>query len=102
MADRESATGSTTGIESLHLQFGTLTTYISDMHYYTAAFKALSTMRHQVAWTGLLGNHINIISDEGVASEVGLDALIDSYHEYMLKGCILFGDARLCHALDES
>lgn len=96
----ESIIASTAGAGSLLLEFGTLTRYTRDPRYYNAAYSALAALHLRSSWTGLVGNHINIISGDWVATEAGVGGLIDSYYEYMLKGYILFGDERLLHMFE--
>lgn len=98
----ESRIASTAGAGSLLLELGTLTRYTRDPRYYNAAFNALNALHLRSAWTGLVGNHINIITGEWVAMEAGVGGLIDSYYEYMLKGYILFGDERLLHMFEST
>lgn len=98
----ESRIASTAGAGSLLLEFGTLTRYTRDTRYYTAAFNALAALHLRSAWTGLVGNHINIITGDWVATEAGVGGLIDSFYEYMLKGYILFGDDRLLHMFEST
>lgn len=98
----ESRIASTAGAGSLLLEFGTLTRYTRDPRYYNTAFNALNALHLRSAWTGLVGNHINIITGEWVATEAGVGGLIDSYYEYMLKGYILFGDERLLHMFEST
>lgn len=101
MAD-ESLIASTAGAGSLILELGTLTRYTGDPRYYSAAFEAMSALHERAAWTGLVGNHINIISGDWVATESGVGGLVDSYYEYMLKGYVLFGDVRLLQMFESS
>lgn len=98
----ESIIASTAGAGSLIVEFGTLTRYTGDTKYYKAAFDALAALHSRAAWTGLVGNHINLISGHWVATESGVGGLVDSYYEYMLKGYILFGDTRLLRMFETS
>lgn len=98
----ESVIASTAGAGTLLLEFGTLSRYTRLPKYYTAAFSAMSALHSRASQTGLVGNHINILSGTWVATDSGVGGLIDSFYEYMLKGYILFGDERLLTMLQSS
>ncbi|KAI0557761.1 mannosyl-oligosaccharide--1,2-mannosidase [Gracilaria domingensis] len=91
----ESQYASTAAAGSLLLEFGTLSRYTETPYYYDVAFASMHALHQRAAWTGLVGNHINIINGEWVATDSGVGGLIDSFYEYMLKGYVLFGDPRL-------
>lgn len=95
VAPNESIIASTAGAGSLLLEFGTLSRFTGLHKYYRAAFRAMEALHVRAASTGLVGNHINIVTGVWVATEAGVGALIDSFYEYMLKGYILFADQRL-------
>ena len=95
VADDESIIASTAGAGSLLLEFGTLSRYTDRPEFYDLAFSAMAGLHERAADTGLVGNHINILTGEWVAIESGIGGLIDSFYEYMLKGYIMFGDYRL-------
>lgn len=92
---QESQIASTAGAGSLLLEFGTLSRLTGDPRYYTAAYSAMAALHSRAAWTGLVGNHINIMDGTWVATDSGVGGLVDSFYEYMAKGYILFGDERL-------
>ena len=84
------------------LEFGTLSRLTRDPRHYRAAFDALRALHDRAAWTGLVGNHINIDHGAWVATDSGVGGLVDSFYEYMAKGYILFGDARLLRMFHSS
>lgn len=78
----ESSIASTAGAGSLLLEFGTLSRLVNDPKYYRAAFNAMEALHTRAApWTGLVGNHINIITGQWVATDSGVGGLIDSFYE---------------------
>lgn len=80
----ETVVASTAGGGSLLVEFGTLSLMTGDPKYYAAAFRAVEGLHKRVAWTGLVGNHIDTTTGEWVAHESGIGALIDSYYEYVV------------------
>ncbi|PXF41122.1 Alpha-mannosidase I MNS4 [Gracilariopsis chorda] len=95
VSPNESIVASTAGAGSLLLEFGTLSRFTRLHKYYRVAFRAMEALHVRAASTGLVGNHINIVTGVWVATDAGVGALIDSFYEYMLKGYILFADQRL-------
>eukprot|EP00178_Gracilaria_changii_P025333 TRINITY_DN780_c0_g1_i1.p1 TRINITY_DN780_c0_g1~~TRINITY_DN780_c0_g1_i1.p1 ORF type:complete len:622 (+),score=79.93 TRINITY_DN780_c0_g1_i1:204-2069(+) len=91
----ESHFASTAAAGSLLLEFGTVSRHTQIPYYYDVAFEAMQALHKRASWTGLVGNHINIINGEWIATDSGVGALIDSFYEYMLKGYVLFADPRL-------
>lgn len=77
----ETVVASTAGGGSLLVEFGVLSVMTGDPKYYEAAFRAVEGLHTRVAWTGLVGNHIDTVTGEWVAHESGIGALIDSYYE---------------------
>eukprot|EP00737_Agarophyton_chilense_P001389 gb/GEZJ01001559.1/.p1 GENE.gb/GEZJ01001559.1/~~gb/GEZJ01001559.1/.p1 ORF type:complete len:638 (-),score=70.78 gb/GEZJ01001559.1/:1695-3344(-) len=95
VSPNESHHASTAAAGSLLLEFGTLARYTNTPRYYDVAFNAMLALHERAAWTGLVGNHINVHTGKWVATDSGVGALIDSFYEYMLKGYVLFADPRL-------
>ena len=102
VAANESKVASTAGAGSLIMEFGTLSRFVQDPKYYQAAFRAMQSLHQRASMTGLVGNHINIVDGDWVATEAGVGGLIDSYYEYMIKGYILFRDPRLLRMFHRS
>lgn len=92
----ETTIASTAAAGSLLLEFGTLTRLTRHPAYYRVAFRAAAALHAlAAASTGLVGNHIDVATGRWVALEAGVGGGVDSFYEYLLKGYILFGDARL-------
>lgn len=86
----ETTVASTAAAGGLLLEMGVLSSFTGKLKYYDAAFTALQALHDRAAWTGLVGNHIDIYSGEWVALESGVGALVDSYYEYVPNAiCIL-------------
>lgn len=79
----ETVIASTAAAGGLLLEMGTLSAMSGDKRYYEAAFRSLQALHERVAWTGLVGNHIDTSTGKWTAHEAGIGALIDSYYEYV-------------------
>lgn len=91
----ETVIASTAAAGGLLLEMGTLSVMSGDKRYYEAAFRALRALHDRVAWTGLVGNHIDTATGKWTAHEAGIGALVDSYYEYVALRVLLCWD----HAL---
>ncbi len=88
-------------IGSLLLEFGTLSRVTSDPRYMDAARNAIDAVWQRRSPLGLVGEVIDVRTGvwKRPASHVG--GRIDSWHEYLLKGSILFDDPQLRRMYDE-
>lgn len=77
----ETVIASTAAAGGLLIEMGTLSAMSGDKKYYEAAFGALEALHNRSAWTGLVGNHVDIYTGVWTASESGIGALIDSFYE---------------------
>ena len=92
-------TGSTRGAESnpaeigtLLLEFGTLSKLTGKQAYYEKAKRALVEVYDRRSTIGLVGSTINVETGKWIDTTSHISGGIDSYHEYLLKCSILFGD----------
>uniref|UniRef100_UPI00359012D9 ER degradation-enhancing alpha-mannosidase-like protein 1 isoform X3 n=1 Tax=Myxine glutinosa TaxID=7769 RepID=UPI00359012D9 len=82
----------TAGAGSLLVEFGVLSRLIGNPAFEWAARRAVQTLVHlRCNDTGLLGNVVNLQSEEWVGKQSGLGAGLDSFYEYLIKAYVLFG-----------
>jgi len=92
-------TGATSGavnnpaeIGTLTLEFGMLSELTGDPVYYDAVKRAVSALFERRSAIGLVGTTIDVETGEWVDRDSHVSGRIDSYHEYLLKAWLLFGD----------
>ncbi|KAF9914216.1 alpha mannosidase-like protein [Lobosporangium transversale] len=88
----ESIENCVAGAGSLLLEFGVLSRLTGDKSYEEAAKKALHELWKRRSKIGLMGNTINISTGQWMSSMTGIGAGTDSFHEYLIKSYVLFGD----------
>lgn len=93
IAKNESSITATAAAGTTLLEFGLLSYFTNNSKYLQATRRSLhSIFKYRHPTTGLLGNHINIISGQWTHRESGIGGLVDSIFEYLMKGWMLFGE----------
>ncbi|XP_062248617.1 ER degradation-enhancing alpha-mannosidase-like protein 2 [Platichthys flesus] len=85
----------TAGVGTFILEFATLSRLTGDKTYEDVARRALRALWRTRSDIGLVGNHIDVLSQKWVAQDAGIGAGVDSYFEYLVKGAILLQDEEL-------
>ncbi|TNN59026.1 ER degradation-enhancing alpha-mannosidase-like protein 2 [Liparis tanakae] len=85
----------TAGVGTFILEFSTLSRLTGERVYEEAARRALRALWGTRSDIGLVGNHIDVLSQKWVAQDAGIGAGVDSYFEYLVKGAILLQDEEL-------
>uniref|UniRef100_A0AAV2LW60 alpha-1,2-Mannosidase n=1 Tax=Knipowitschia caucasica TaxID=637954 RepID=A0AAV2LW60_KNICA len=91
----------TAGVGTFILEFATLSRLTGNQTYETLARKALQALWETRSSIGLVGNHIDVVTQKWVAQDAGIGAGVDSYFEYLVKGSILLQDPGLLHMFHE-
>ena len=79
-------------VGTLLLEFGTLSRLTGKPVYYERAKRALVALYARRSPIGLVGSTINVETGDWSDSTSHIGGGIDSYHEYLLKAWLLFGD----------
>ncbi|KAJ3195877.1 ER degradation-enhancing alpha-mannosidase-like protein 1 [Irineochytrium annulatum] len=82
----------TAGAGTLLLEFGVLSRLTGNEMFEEVARKALFAVWSRRSPLNLVGNTINIQTGQWIHSMSGVGAGIDSFHEYLFKAYVLFGD----------
>ncbi|XP_016891372.1 ER degradation-enhancing alpha-mannosidase-like protein 2 [Cynoglossus semilaevis] len=85
----------TAGVGTFILEFATLSRLTGDTVFEEVARKALRSLWKTRSDIGLVGNHIDIVTQKWVAQDAGIGAGVDSYFEYLVKGAIMLQDEEL-------
>ncbi|CAB1440959.1 unnamed protein product [Pleuronectes platessa] len=85
----------TAGVGTFILEFATLSRLTGDKTYEDVARRALRALWRTRSDIGLVGNHIDVLSQKWVAQDAGIGAGVDSYFEYLVKGAIMLQDEEL-------
>ena len=80
-------------IGTLVLEFGTLSRLTGDTVYYNTVKRALQALYRRRSEIGLVGSAIDVETGAWKSRDSHIGGGIDSYLEYLLKACLLFGDA---------
>lgn len=91
----------TAGVGTFILEFATLSRLTGNQTYEDLARKALQALWETRSNIGLVGNHIDVLTQKWVAQDAGIGAGVDSYFEYLVKGSILLQDPALLHMFHE-
>lgn len=83
-------------IGTLLLEFGTLSMLTGDNTFYNTAKQAMRAVWEGRSDLGLVGETNDVRTGEWRNTNSHLSGRIDSWYEYLLKGCRLFGDVDLC------
>uniref|UniRef100_A0A8C6PZC3 alpha-1,2-Mannosidase n=1 Tax=Nothobranchius furzeri TaxID=105023 RepID=A0A8C6PZC3_NOTFU len=95
----------TAGVGTFILEFATLSRLTGDPTFENAARRAMSALWRTRSDIGLVGNHVDIVTQKWVAQDAGIGAGVDSYFEYLVKGAIMLQDQDLLnmfHAYDRA
>lgn len=82
----------TAGGGTLLLEFGTLSRLTGNPKYEKAAKKALMAIWSRRSSLNLFGSTMSLKNDGWIEKTSGIGASQDSFHEYLFKAYILFGD----------
>ena len=84
------------------IEMGMLSKFTGNPVYFEKAKNASLAIFNRRSSLGLVAENINVQTGQWVDSISHIGCCIDSYYEYLLKGSILFNDAELKKAWDES
>ena len=84
------------------VEMGMLSKFTGNPVYFEKAKNASLAIFNRRSTLGLVAENINVQTGQWVDSISHIGCCIDSYYEYLLKGSILFNDAELKKAWDES
>ncbi|XP_049610237.2 ER degradation-enhancing alpha-mannosidase-like protein 2 isoform X1 [Syngnathus scovelli] len=90
----------TAGVGTFILEFATLSRLTGNVTFEDTARRALRALWKTRSDIGLVGNHIDVVSQKWMAQDAGIGAGVDSYFEYLVKGAILLQDKELLHMFD--
>jgi mannosidase alpha-like ER degradation enhancer 1 len=82
----------TAGAGTLLIEFGTLSRLTGDPKYENAAKRALRAIFRRKSKLDLFGTTMAIQNTDWLESTAGIGASSDSFHEYLFKAYILFGN----------
>lgn len=91
----------TAGVGTFILEFAALSRLTGNRTYEDLARRALRALWESRSSIGLVGNHIDVLTQKWVAQDAGIGAGVDSYFEYLVKGAILLQDPELLHMFQE-
>lgn len=91
----------TAGVGTFILEFASLSRLTGNQTYEDLARKALQALWGTRSSIGLVGNHIDVVTQKWVAQDAGIGAGVDSYFEYLVKGSILLQDPALLQMFHE-
>lgn len=91
----------TAGVGTFILEFASLSRLTGNQTYEDLARKALQALWETRSNIGLVGNHIDVVTQKWVAQDAGIGAGVDSYFEYLVKGSILLQDPALLQMFHE-
>lgn len=91
----------TAGVGTFILEFASLSRLTGNQTYEDLARKALQALWETRSSIGLVGNHIDVVTQKWVAQDAGIGAGVDSYFEYLVKGSILLQDPALLQMFHE-
>ncbi|KAM9828282.1 ER degradation-enhancing alpha-mannosidase-like protein 2 isoform X1 [Syngnathus typhle] len=90
----------TAGVGTFILEFATLSRLTGNVTFENTARRALRALWKTRSDIGLVGNHIDVVSQKWMAQDAGIGAGVDSYFEYLVKGAIFLQDEELLHMFD--